>query len=85
MDKYYLLFSGIKITPIVKNRCGGVLDMEKDKHVMPNTNDAFSQRVKKNAGKNYRVTKTVYGPENEPMSKVNMEISRELTDKKQKH
>lgn len=56
--------------------------MEKDKHILPDTDTALSRRVKRNAGKNFAATKTIYGPDNEPMSRVDMEVSDELTKKK---
>lgn len=58
--------------------------MEKDKHVLPDLDDTFSERIKRGAGKTGLRTKTIYGPENAPLAKVDMEVGRELTEKENK-
>lgn len=56
--------------------------MNKDKHVLPDTRDAFSRRIKREANKNNQgmFNKTIYGPDNEPLVTVNMEVSKELIE-----
>lgn len=60
--------------------------MNKDKHVLPDTDDTFSQRVAKGARekKGDRKKMTIYGPDNEPLVNVNMEVGRELTENRKK-
>lgn len=58
--------------------------MEKDKHVLPDLDDTFSARIKRGAGKPELGTKTIYGPGNTPLTKVDMEAGKELTEKKRR-
>lgn len=51
--------------------------MEKDKHVMPDTEDTFAARVRAGGGETERGT--IYGPDNEPMTRVDVETTREIT------
>ncbi len=51
--------------------------MEKDKHVLPDTEDTFAGRVRRGAGETERGT--VYGPDNEPLTRVDVETGREIT------
>jgi hypothetical protein len=54
--------------------------MNKDKHILPDTEDVFSRRIKREAmRKEQNISrKIIYGPDNAPL--VNVEVSRELTD-----
>ncbi|NPV29722.1 MAG: hypothetical protein HPY58_08740 [Firmicutes bacterium] len=51
--------------------------MEKDKHVLPDTDDTFAARVRRTAGDTERGT--IYGPDNEPLTRVGVETAREIT------
>ncbi|MCX7709305.1 MAG: hypothetical protein N2484_05590 [Clostridia bacterium] len=55
--------------------------MNKDKHVLPDDRDTFADRVRREARKSRRRSyrKTIYGPDNEVLSRVNVEIGREIT------
>ena len=46
--------------------------MNKDKHVLPDDTDTFTDRIRRETKKEYRKegTRTIYGPNNEPLSKV---------------
>ncbi|MGE5543852.1 MAG: hypothetical protein ACM3UW_02675 [Bacillota bacterium] len=48
--------------------------MKKDKHVLPDTSDTFSARVKRGARKKRDGTVTIYGPHNEPLTTVDMKV-----------
>ena len=48
--------------------------MKKDKHVLPDTSDAFSARVKRGAKKKRDGVATIYGPDNEPLTTVDMKV-----------
>jgi hypothetical protein len=52
--------------------------MNKDKHVLPDDTDTFTDRVRREAAKQWRkdTTKTIYGPDNEPLAKVNVKKGR---------
>ncbi|MCX7747720.1 MAG: hypothetical protein N2645_12665 [Clostridia bacterium] len=52
--------------------------MNKDKHVLPDDRDTFSDRVRREAKKERKTAyrKTIYGPDNEPL--VRVEMSKEL-------
>ncbi|MBZ4687195.1 MAG: hypothetical protein JG764_828 [Clostridiales bacterium] len=57
--------------------------MGNEKHVLPDTDDTFVNRVKRGAMENREnEVKIIYGPDNRPLAKVNMEIGRELTEEK---
>lgn len=60
--------------------------MNKDKHVLPHTEDTFVSEIKKSAKKVRRnkATKTIYGPDNEALTNVNIESGSEFL-KNQKH
>ncbi len=49
-----------------------VILLKKDKHVLPDTSDTFSARVKRGARKKRDGVATIYGPDNEPLSTVDM-------------
>jgi len=55
--------------------------MGAEKHVLPDTGDLLSNRVKMSMKESRGETlqKTIYGPNNEPLSIVNMEIGHDLT------
>jgi hypothetical protein len=46
--------------------------MNKDKHVLPDDDDTFTDRIRREARKQRSnvTSKTIYGPDNEPLSKV---------------
>lgn len=48
--------------------------MNKDKHVLPDNIDTFTDRVRREARKQRRRedTKTIYGPDNEPLAKIDV-------------
>lgn len=52
--------------------------MNKDKHVLPDDNDTFTDRVRREARKQRRggKSKTIFGPDNEPLSKVDVKKGR---------
>ncbi|WP_183108838.1 hypothetical protein [Thermohalobacter berrensis] len=54
--------------------------MNKDKHVLPNTKDTFANRIRREAKEEkFDIPrKIIYGPNNEPLVNVNMEVSEEL-------
>ncbi|MDK2800423.1 MAG: hypothetical protein PWP27_1685 [Clostridiales bacterium] len=56
--------------------------MNKNKHVIPDIDDTFAERVKRGARKNRtnRHKTTIYGPDNEPMEDVDIEVSREFVE-----
>jgi hypothetical protein len=55
--------------------------MGTEKHVFPDTADMLSNRVKKSMkeSRGENLQKTIYGPNNEPLSIVDMEIGHDLT------
>ncbi|MBO8169714.1 MAG: hypothetical protein H0Z35_11095 [Thermoanaerobacteraceae bacterium] len=60
--------------------------MGNEKLVLPDTEDTFVNRVKRGALKNKENDgkAIIYSPDNEPMTRVNMEAAAELADKTQK-
>lgn len=52
--------------------------MNKDKHVLPDDSDTFTDRVRREARKQGKgeASKTIYGPDNEPLSKVDVKKER---------
>lgn len=61
-----------------------VILLEKDKHVLPDLDDTFSEKIKRGARKTDLGTKTIFGPGNTPLAKVDMEAGRELTEKERR-
>jgi|GEM_PF-4452878 len=51
-----------------------VILLKKDKHVLPDTNDTLSARVKRGIRKKRDGTVTIYGPDNEPLTTVDMKV-----------
>jgi hypothetical protein len=51
-----------------------VILLKKDKHVLPDTSDTFSARVKRGAKKKRDGVATIYGPDNEPLTTVDMKV-----------
>ena len=58
--------------------------MNKDKHVLPDDTDSFTDRVRREAKKGNKraARKTIYGPDNEPLTRVNVEMGKELAGDK---
>lgn len=53
--------------------------MSTEKHVLPDTGDSFSNRIKKGAENSQRnINNTIFGPDNRPLSKVDLEAGKEL-------
>ena len=52
--------------------------MNKDKHVLPDDSDTFTDRVRREARKQGKRenTKIIYGPDNEPLAKVHVKKGR---------
>ncbi|MDH7576440.1 MAG: hypothetical protein QHH75_01215 [Bacillota bacterium] len=50
--------------------------MEKDKHVLPDTEDTFAGRVRRGAGETE--PGTIFGPDNEPLTRVDTETAGEI-------
>ncbi|HEX9061820.1 MAG TPA: hypothetical protein VF941_16700 [Clostridia bacterium] len=52
--------------------------MNKDKHVLPDDSDTFADRVKREIRHQGRIktTKTIYGPDNEPLARVDLRRER---------
>lgn len=52
--------------------------MNKDKHVLPDDNDTFTDRIRREARKRIKNegVKTIYGPDNEPLSRVEVRKKR---------
>lgn len=52
--------------------------MNKDKHVLPDDHDTFTDRIRREAKNQERKqkTKTIYGPDNEPLSVVDVKRGR---------
>ncbi len=63
---------------------GEVILLNKDKHVLPEDTDTFTDRVRREAGKKriYKRRKTIFGPDNEPLARVDVEMGKELTRNK---
>lgn len=54
--------------------------MGSEKHVLPNTSDMLSNRIKNSMNEGTGLSKkTIYGPSNNPLAVVDMEIASELT------
>ncbi|MFZ5987044.1 MAG: hypothetical protein ACOYWZ_07955 [Bacillota bacterium] len=53
--------------------------MNKDKHVLPDMEDTLSNILKREArdAKARKRKKTIYGPDNEPLTSVDIEVGRE--------
>lgn len=52
--------------------------LNKDKHILPGTEDTYADNVKRGAQQKKKRTGMIYGPHNEVLSNVNMEASREF-------
>lgn len=52
--------------------------MNKDKHVLPDDSDTFTDRLRREARKQGKRenTRTIYGPDNEPLTKVDVKKGR---------
>lgn len=52
--------------------------MNKDKHVLPDDHDTFTDRVRREARSQRKrhATKTIYGPDNQPLAKVDVRRGR---------
>lgn len=52
--------------------------MNKDKHVLPDDNDTFTDRIRREAKsqRKRQTSKTIYGPDNEPLSEVDVKKGR---------
>ena len=55
--------------------------MNKDKHVLPDTSDMLSNRILREAENHDGMTnKIIYGPNNQPIRRVNINIDNRLSD-----
>lgn len=55
--------------------------MNKDKHVLPDTSDMLSNRILRESENHDGMTnKIIYGPNNEPIRRVNINIDNRLSD-----
>lgn len=62
---------------IIKIDFGGII-MNKDKHVLPDDTDSLADRVRREAKsqEKWHTSKTIYGPDNEPLLEVEIKRNR---------
>jgi hypothetical protein len=63
-----------------------VIQLGKDKHKLPDDRDTFVDRVEREAKKEKTGShkRTIYGPDNEVLTRVDVEMGSEITDDRTK-